>query len=791
MQSDDHLVLTALEVFCPSPSPFSLPSGPVSFPHGIRTFAAGFNFALLIDHYYRVHSWGFNSEFQRLGRSLANDHVEVEPTYVPINTNSAIVDCASGANHSIVLTLDGQVYSFGADDYGQLGRLNSDPLPAPVSIPARIAQVHCGWNFCVALTHDRRSLFTWGSGKEGQLAHGYFPERSQPTKVSLQGSALCVATGHSHTVVLLETESNTRQVLTWGADGLASYRQDLPRKIPRLPETNVICVSAGKQFSIFLTEEGIVYAAGHGDEGQLGVDDTHGRNNACMIPSLLGHHIVNISASNTFAIALSGEGSFFVWGSGILKPRRLRDEIFSFSSSFPKSFAIRMEGFGSTTMIAAPSTFPTNSALRPFRAFLKSFCEGQVLDGLRQTRVHYSCLCPERTIRYCSHCFTRAYGPLLGTASNLIRSRLEIHRYLDWSTYEKDCVVRTLKLLCSGVVDEDASLETLQEMAELLRRHESYAFERIISDILRSRLLQRVTQNRDYWDVYDVNPEQLDERRVRVILGRIQDSDTVRLQFKYIDIDESTLEFRLDPLLLSVQSSSFSEFLQSHIHRDANAVLTQWEVPIWGDKLCPEAAHVLEEWFRGSALSIPGDEDHNMAVAVYTDLIRVSMCLKMNVLLLVAEQHLVKHTNPSISFNNWWKALLVSERTGSKHAYHKLLSLADSICANIKLRQATVRVQKLEKSSSAMDLLFDQIPSEERALSTFRRSRIYCDGFMSINEAAKNLQEACNTDGYQIGEGNIRLDGHSWRTAEDEEGLPTRVGELSLEERRRHRCTVA
>ncbi|KAI0561577.1 chromosome condensation regulator RCC1 [Gracilaria domingensis] len=795
MQPPDQLGLAALEVFCPSPSPYSLPSGPVCLPHGIRAFAPGFNFALLVDNYYRLHSWGYNSEFQRLGRPLSSDHTEVEPTYVPISDVSAVVDCASGANHSVILTDEGRVYSFGSDDYGQLGRLSSDPRPAPVRIPARIIKVHSGWNFCVAVGDDRRSIFTWGSGKDGQLGHGYFPERSYPTRVALQGSALCVAVGHSHVAVLLENEQNSRRVLTWGADGLASTRQDLPRSVPRLPETDVVFMSAGKHFTIFLTEEGLVYAAGHGDEGQLGVEDRQGRNNACIIPSLLGHHIVNVVASNSFALALSSEGVFFVWGSGIVKPRMLREGILPFSSSYPNSFVIQMQAFGSTAMIAAPTSFPSNPPLRPFRDFLKQFCEGQVLDGLRKTRVHYGCTCSVRTLGQCNRCSIRAYGPLLATASNLIRYRLEHHQYLDLSMYDRDCVVRSVKLICCGVVDEDAALATLQEMSALLRRYESHAFERIIAEIMSTRLLRRTSQNRDYWDVYNDTPELIDERRLRSIFGRIQDSDKVQIHLKFADSDEATIHLNLDPLLVSAQSSAFREFLQSHIDEGSNSIPSQWSVFVWGGIISSQARSVLESWFRGSALIMPRDEGDNLAVTVYTDIVRVSMCLQMNVLMISAEQKLVHHTNSSITFNNWWNGLQVTEKAGCKHAHHKLLSVADSVCARIRLRHETMRVQKLEKSSSAVDVLFDQTQAARRALNTFRRSRVYCDWLMNTSEVAKNLQDACELEGYLIGEGDMGLNGRNWRATENEERINRSqdIGtEADLERRRNMRCcTIA
>ncbi|KAI0560358.1 hypothetical protein FGB62_115g011 [Gracilaria domingensis] len=225
--------------------------------------------------------------------------------------------------------------------------------------------------------------------------------------------------------------------------------------------------------------------------------------------------------------------------------------------------------------------------------------------------------------------------------------------------YEKHSVLRSVKLICCDAVDEEAALAPLQEMSALLRRYESYAFERIIAEIMSTRLLRRTAQNKDYWDVYNDTPELNDQRGFRTIFIR------------------------------------------------SNSIPSQWDVFVWGGIISEKARSVLESWFRGPALIMPRDEDDNLAVAAYTDLARASMILQMNVLMTFAEQKLVHHTSFSIAFKNWWNGLQVTEKAGRKHAHHKRLSEADSVCARIRLRHETLRVQKLEKSSSAVDMLFD------------------------------------------------------------------------------------
>lgn len=61
---------------------------------------------------------------------------------------------ATGACHSLLLTVDGLVYSFGSAEYGQLGCGDLINRKTPVlltSIPERIVQIGAGSSFSVAL----------------------------------------------------------------------------------------------------------------------------------------------------------------------------------------------------------------------------------------------------------------------------------------------------------------------------------------------------------------------------------------------------------------------------------------------------------------------------------------------------------------------------------------------------------------------------------------------------------------------------------------------------------------
>lgn len=83
---------------------------------------------------------------------------------------------AGGANHTIIVTSEGQLLSAGHNERGQLGLPGGDhheftPIPLENNPLVRFSAVACGWDHSVALTTDCR-VFVWGSNEYGQLGLG-------------------------------------------------------------------------------------------------------------------------------------------------------------------------------------------------------------------------------------------------------------------------------------------------------------------------------------------------------------------------------------------------------------------------------------------------------------------------------------------------------------------------------------------------------------------------------------------------------------------------------------------
>jgi hypothetical protein len=137
----------------------------------------------------------------------------------------------TGGNHSMALTDDescARLWVWGANNDAQLGLGHTDPVNGPVELSffrergERIAALYGGYNYSLALTASGE-LYSWGYNNFGQLGLGHTNQHaSAPNHVSFfstHGIKIKeIATGGNH--VLLLTEDH--RVYCWGYNKYAS-----------------------------------------------------------------------------------------------------------------------------------------------------------------------------------------------------------------------------------------------------------------------------------------------------------------------------------------------------------------------------------------------------------------------------------------------------------------------------------------------------------------------------------------------------------------------------------------
>lgn len=231
-------------------------------------------------------------------------------------TRNPVVRIVSGADHTLALTKNGNIYSWGCGEQGRLGRVGERTsarrkmdilletglvkLPVPAkSTPEsrRVLDVACGAYHSFALMHDG-SVYAWGASRHGQTGlHGAF-NRHYPERVTLlQGMHIVgLAGGNHHSVAvdshgivwttgkgtdgLLGTGNETHSLL--GEDRDAENRWFQVKGV--LEGKRVMAVACGSECSFALTDEGKVYAWGFGENLQLGT----GNEDSQLSPVLVG-----------------------------------------------------------------------------------------------------------------------------------------------------------------------------------------------------------------------------------------------------------------------------------------------------------------------------------------------------------------------------------------------------------------------------------------------------------------------------------------------------------------------
>lgn len=110
-----------------------------------------------------------------------------------------------GAGHTLILDDTGQLYSCGWNKKGQAGISQSSPILNLQTIQGlentKITDVACGWDSSIALS-DNGDVYTWGSNSFGQLGRSESGGTSVPHKISIGSRVKRIAMGLRHSMIL-------------------------------------------------------------------------------------------------------------------------------------------------------------------------------------------------------------------------------------------------------------------------------------------------------------------------------------------------------------------------------------------------------------------------------------------------------------------------------------------------------------------------------------------------------------------------------------------------------------
>ncbi|KAK3718775.1 hypothetical protein QZH41_014048 [Actinostola sp. cb2023] len=220
---------------------------------------------------------------------LQPDGAKHRPSVILTSEKDPIKKIASGNDHTAALTANGDIFTWGCAEQGQLGRVKEcfasrggrrglEYILIPKKVRLRKAlkfkNVFCGSYATFAVAESTDDVYAWGLNNYGQLGTGDIENGYLPIKV----------------------------------ESLSSLNSDIDKKN--------IEIANGQHHTLFLNA-GKVYSLGRADYGRLGTGkDAKESSTPLHVTSLDGQVISKIACGEVTSFAVSSKGDLYSWGMG-------------------------------------------------------------------------------------------------------------------------------------------------------------------------------------------------------------------------------------------------------------------------------------------------------------------------------------------------------------------------------------------------------------------------------------------------------------------------------------------
>ena len=256
-----------------------------------------------------VWSYGTNT-YGELGNGT-NEESD-SPVQVEFGTGTQIVEISAGTEHNIALDTNGTVWTWGRNNYGQLGvtGLTSSNVPVQVTIPETVVKVVAGNNFSFVIGESGK-VYAFGYNVNGELGVGTYKNVTKPTEVLGVENAIDIAGAENHSVLVTNKgEIYTTGNNTYGQLGTEETRTNKFTKVAGI--SNIIEVETGDNHNVALSIGGDVYVWGSNIYGQLGLNDRTNRNVPTKVEDI--RNIEDISAGRANTMLLENTGVIYSTG---------------------------------------------------------------------------------------------------------------------------------------------------------------------------------------------------------------------------------------------------------------------------------------------------------------------------------------------------------------------------------------------------------------------------------------------------------------------------------------------
>ena len=184
----------------------------------------------------------------------------------------------------------------------------------------RVVAVAADLKHSLALTTDG-GVWSWGGGLYGVLGHGDHEDQLLPKKIEAFAGQRVVAVSAQNNMSVAITADGA--VWSWGLNhgrGVVLGHGDeptlLPKKVEAFAGQRVVAVSAGLYHSLAITADGAVWSWGEADFGKLGHGDEQRQLLPKKIEAFSVRRVVAVSAGTDHSLAITADGAVFTWGRG-------------------------------------------------------------------------------------------------------------------------------------------------------------------------------------------------------------------------------------------------------------------------------------------------------------------------------------------------------------------------------------------------------------------------------------------------------------------------------------------
>ena len=252
-------------------------TSPIKILDGIKftQISAGEDHSLAIDNEGNLWAWGYNYNGQ-----LGDGTTTNKTTPVQIKDSTKFSKISTGVDYSIAIDNEGNLWTWGRNYKGQLGdgTTTDKTIPKQIKKDTKFLKISAGRAGHVLAIDIEGKLWVWGQNPYGQLGDGTTINRTSPVQVKSDTKFTEISAGNAHSIAI----DDKGNLWTWGRNekGQLGDGTTIDKTSPVQIKKGIkfISVCARGNDSSFALESGMyLWAWGLNNYGQLGDGTTTNR----------------------------------------------------------------------------------------------------------------------------------------------------------------------------------------------------------------------------------------------------------------------------------------------------------------------------------------------------------------------------------------------------------------------------------------------------------------------------------------------------------------------------------